>query len=180
MISVTLAKKTVFFFFLEVLQVDFSWRKRQFLGTYRKHAIKQWRLWLTADVWMVFSYLAMREEPHINFLSPCPIFPFTDMWHPSPNLLKTILSHLKSAFVLPAQQWLDDMYHFNRTNTQQNPKRYDLQSWIRVLSYLPKLFVSFLILSSSLSLRKLASFTAATAELIVNYYPRDKAAVTLS
>lgn len=90
------------------------------------------------------------------------------------------VTYLQSAFLLPEPQCLDDMYHFNRTNTQQNPERSDLQSWIRGLSYLPILFYSFLILSFALSLRKLASFTAVTAELIVNHYPGDKAAVTLS
>lgn len=57
--------------------------------------------------------------------------------------LNYILS-LHSAFELPAPQRLDDIYHINRTSTEQNPEHSDFQSWIRVLSYLPKLFLSFL------------------------------------
>lgn len=107
-------------------------------------------------------------------------FLFSKMWH-LPSLLKTILSQALSQH-LYCLHCNDVMIWITSTGKtlSKAPKHSDLQSWIRVLSYLPKLFPSILVLSFSLSGRKLASFTAVTAELIVPHYPRDKATVTLS
>lgn len=57
--------------------------------------------------------------------------------------LNHILS-LHSAFVLPEPQCVNDIYHSNWTSTGKNPECSDFQSWIRVLSHLPKLFLFFL------------------------------------
>lgn len=55
------------------------------------------------------------------------------LWHSSPNLLKAVLSHSFSQHLccLHYSGWYC-IYHFNGTNSQQNPERSDLQSWIRV------------------------------------------------
>lgn len=75
-------------------------------------------------------------------------------WHSSPNLLKTIPSHIFSEHVcrLPPW-WLDDINHFRGRREGgggTNLKRCDLPSWIRVLSYLAELSSALRVLSLSL------------------------------
>lgn len=72
------------------------------------------------------------------------------MWHSLPNLLSHSFCHLTTSCHFTQHLCclhrlrLDDIYHFKWTSIEQNPEHSDFQSWIMVLSYLPKLFLSSL------------------------------------
>lgn len=70
-------------------------------------------------------------------------FLFSKMWH-LPSLLKTILSQALSQH-LYCLHCNDLMIWITSTGKtlSKAPKHSDLQSWIRVLSYLPKLFLFY-------------------------------------
>lgn len=123
---------------------------------------------LNCNAWVVHAFLSFRKKCQIFFSLKWEIYPILKPSCHNPSA--GICLHCSDLMI-----WVTS----TRRTLSKTSKHSDLQSWIRVLSYLPKLFASIL-LSFLLSVRKLASFTAVTAELIVPHYPRDKATMTLS
>lgn len=105
-------------------------------------------------IWTVSSYLAIREKVIQTFYPKHVHFSFHNgillqIWKP-------ILSRIFSQHVccLHYGDWMICITSTGQT-LSKTPEHSDLQSWIRVSSYLPKLFPSFFILSSSFSSEKI-------------------------